>query len=158
MSELLLDTHAWIWWMDHDRRLSTAELAALDSLPTTERPLLCDISLWEAAMLVERGRLSFSVDFRDWLAAAAHPRTVRVIPITPEVAAEVTALPPAFHRDHADRIIVATCRVLNVPLLTRDQSITHSRLVKRWRPSSGTRSRPLTQPRDASVRIKREFI
>jgi PIN domain nuclease of toxin-antitoxin system len=44
-------------------------------------------------------------------------------------------LPAGFHRDPADRVIVATSRVLKLPLLTRDRLITASRLVTRWRPA-----------------------
>lgn len=128
----VLDTHAWIWWVDHDRRLGQAALDALDALPREGRPYLCDISLWEVATLVERGRLSFSLSLAEWLESAAHPRSVQLLPITPAIAAEVAALPSTFHRDPADRVIVATCRVLQAPLLTRDRLITRSRLVKRW--------------------------
>ena len=128
----LLDTHAWVWWVDRDRRLGRRVLDTLDALPEDARPRVCTISLWEVAMLVERRRLSFSGSLAEWLDAAAHPRTVRVIPITPAIAAEVAGLPATFHRDPADRIIVATCRVLDAPLLTRDSLITRSRLIKRW--------------------------
>lgn len=138
MSTPLLDTHAWIWWVDRDRRLGQAALEALDRLPADDRPLLSDISLWEVATLVERRRLAFTVPFDEWLAAAAHPRTVRVVPISPEIAAEVAALPATFHRDPADRVIVATSRVLGVPLLTRDRLITTARLVRRWTAGAST--------------------
>jgi PIN domain len=83
----------------------------------------------------EREHLSLDVPLAEWLAAAAHPRSVRLIPITPQIAAEVAALPAGFHRDPADRVIVATSRVLKLPLLTRDRLITASRLVTRWRPA-----------------------
>ena len=61
------------------------------------------------------------------------PRSVRILPITPAIAAAVANLPESFHRDPADRVIVATARVTGVPLLTRDSRITGARLVKRWR-------------------------
>lgn len=97
--------------------------------------MLCDISLWEVAMLVERKRLSFSMPFAKWLSAAAHPRTVRVQPVTPEIAIEVSRLPSSFHRDPVDRIIVATSRVLGAPLVSQDRLIVGSRLAKAWRPA-----------------------
>ena len=106
--------------------------AQLDSLPRDERPYLSDISLWEVATLVERGRLSLDIALGDWLEAAAHPRSVRLVPITPAIAAGVAELPESFHRDPADRIIVATARVMGIPLLTRDTRITRARLTKRW--------------------------
>ncbi|MBI2833168.1 MAG: type II toxin-antitoxin system VapC family toxin [Acidobacteria bacterium] len=134
MSVPLLDTHAWVWWVDRDARLGRTAIEALDTLPADSRPFLADISLWEVAMLVERGRLSFTVPLAEWLDAAAHPRTVRVVPVTPAIAAEVAELPPRFHRDPADRLIVATARVMNLPVLTRDRRITRSRLASRWQP------------------------
>jgi PIN domain nuclease of toxin-antitoxin system len=129
----LLDTHAWIWWVDQDPRLAPKVLAALDALPPDSRPLVADISLWEVATLVERGRLSLDVPLQEWLAAAAHPHSVRVVPISSQIAGEVAALPESFHRDPADRLIVATSRVLGVPVLTHDVRIAKSGLVRRWR-------------------------
>jgi len=131
----VLDTHAWIWWLDRDSRLPAATILALDALPANDRPMLCDISLWEVAMLVERKRLTFSLPFAEWLSAAAHPRTVRVQSITPDIAIEVSRLPSSFHRDPADRLIVATSRVLGAPLVSQDQLIVGSRLAKAWRPA-----------------------
>jgi PIN domain nuclease of toxin-antitoxin system len=131
----LLDTHAWIWWVDRDRRLGRSTIEALDQLPAEERPLLSDISLWEVATLFERGRLSFTIPFAEWLDAAAHPRTVTIVSISAAIAGELAALPPSFHRDPADRVIVASCRVLGASLLTKDRLIMRSRLVTRWRPA-----------------------
>jgi PIN domain nuclease of toxin-antitoxin system len=128
----VLDTHAWIWWADRDRRLGRSTLDALDDLPGDDRPYLSDISLWETATLVERGRLSFTLPFEDWLEAAAHPRSVRIVAISPAIAVRVAQLPKTFHRDPADRVIVATCQELGAPLLTKDRLIMRSRLVSRW--------------------------
>lgn len=132
MAVPLLDTHAWIWWIEGDRRLQRRVRDTLDRLPPDARPFLSAISLWEVAMLVERGRVVFSVSLAEWLGAAAHPRSVRVVPISPDIAAQTAVLPATFHRDPADRLIVASCRVLGLPLLTRDARILRSRLVTRW--------------------------
>jgi len=127
----LLDTHAWIWWMRRDERLGAASLEYLDRLPLDDRPAVADISLWEIAMLVERQRLALNSPVADWLETASHPRTVRVMPISPSIAAATTTLPRAL-RDPADRIIVATSRVLQLPLLTHDRRILRLRLAERW--------------------------
>ena len=137
MTAPVLDTHAWIWWVAGDPRLPRATASALDALPAGDRPVLCDISLWEVAMLVERRRLSLTIPFEAWVEAAAHPRTVRIQPVTAGIAAEVARLPPTFHRDPADRLIVATCRVLGRPLVSKDTLIAGARLVKAWRPAAG---------------------
>lgn len=129
----LLDTHAWIWWVAQDARLGAKAIAVLDSLPSDRRPFLCDISLWEVATLVELGRLQLDVPLDEWLEAAAHPRSVQLLPVSPRIAAEVARLPDSFHRDPADRIIVAASRAHHISVLTHDERIRRSRLVSLWR-------------------------
>ena len=127
----LLDTHAWIWWVARDSRLGNTTIDALDKLPADDRPFLSDISLLEMAILVGRKRLTLTIPFDEWLETAAHPRSVRLVPMSPLIAAGVAQLTDAF-RDPSDRVIVATCRALDAPLLTRDKLIARSRLAKRW--------------------------
>jgi PIN domain nuclease of toxin-antitoxin system len=136
MTPPLLDTHAWIWWVDQDPRLGAKTIAILDALPREQRPFLCDISLWEVAMLIERGRLELDLPLVEWLDAAAHPRSVQIVPVTPRIAAAVASLPDSFHRDIADRLIVATSRTLKIPVLSHDRLINRSRLVARWGPAA----------------------
>lgn len=130
----LLDTHAWVWWMEGDLKLGRKTLAALDGLPENERPFLCDISLWEIAMLFSLGRWTTRVPFETWLAKASNPRTVSILPITATVGVALTRLPSDLLRDPADRIIVATARALRLPLLTLDRRILASKLTSRWLP------------------------
>ena len=130
----LLDTHAWIWWLHGDARLGKQAFKKLDQLPGDSRPAISDISLWEVATLVSRGRLELESTLDAWLAVAAHPNTVRVLPITAGIAAEVARLPDTFQRDPADRLIVSTSRVHGLSVLTRDAAIAKSGLVRLWSP------------------------
>ena len=132
MSRPLLDTHAWIWWISGDSRLTLREREALDNLLPSERPVLAEISLWEVAMLVERYRLELDMDLERWLAVASAPATVELARLTPAVAAEVARMPEKFHRDPADRLIVATARVMKLRVLTRDKKISAARVVPLW--------------------------
>ena len=128
----LLDTHIWLWWIAGERHLSRREMASLDELPAEQRPYISDISLWEVAVLLELGRWKVAIPFNSWLRAACHPRTVEILPITQDIAAEIARLLATFHRDPADRIIVATARARDLPLLTRDRRILEARLTKKW--------------------------
>lgn len=132
----LLDTHAWVWWLHRDDRVRDAIIAELDSLPVDNRPYVSDISLWEVAMLTARGRVGLTTPLAEWLEAASHPRVVRVVAISAAIAAETVGLAGSALRDPADRIIVATSRMLGVPLLTWDRAILRSRLTKRWKRES----------------------
>jgi len=86
-------------------------------------------------MLVQRGRLVLTEPLGSWLEAASHPRVITVVPIDAAIAAASAEL-PATLRDPADRLIVATSRTLQVPLLTHDVAIARTRLVKRWMPAA----------------------
>ena len=125
----LLDTHILIWWHgDHDQ-LSRDQLEVIEAADA-ETPLqVSDISLWEIATLHGLGRLHLTIPLREWLEMAVAPPLVRRHGITPAVAAELAAFPKSFHRDPADRILVATARVLGATLLTRDRRIAEAGLV-----------------------------
>jgi len=128
----LIDTHIWIWWMGQRSELSTryrAELNALD-----EPPLLSVISLWELSMLVERRSLQLKPSPLKWLDRASRRDAVHLAQITPDVGKELLSLPKTFQGDPADRIIVATARAMNAPLMTMDKRIRRSKLVRLWEP------------------------
>nr|MDQ3314980.1 PIN domain-containing protein [Verrucomicrobiota bacterium] len=82
--------------------------------------------------LVETGEIELAPSPRAWLEAATHPLTVELAQLTRAVALELLELPASPHRDPADRIIVATARALEVPLLTFDRRIRRSGLVELW--------------------------
>jgi PIN domain nuclease of toxin-antitoxin system len=125
----LLDTHVLVWWFGRDPRLSAGQLAVLNGA-TAEAPLwVADITLWEIATLVSLGRIRLHLALRDWLEQATAPPLVQRLPITPAVAAEVAALPDSFHRDPADRILVASARVYGATLLTQDRRILDAGVV-----------------------------
>jgi len=133
---MLLDTHIWIWWLIGGGKLSLAERTAIDAAAQQEPPKVSAISLWEAQMLHSRGRLSLQLPFETWLVQATNPAVVQVIPLDAAVTLELNRLPPDFHGDPADRIIVATARTLRLPLATKDRRIRESNLIQIWSPDS----------------------
>ena len=80
-------------------------------------------------MLYSQGRIRLTIPLREWLGKAVAAPLVRRHGISPAVAAEVASLPDSFHRDPADRILVATARVLGATLLTRDRRIAETEMV-----------------------------
>lgn len=126
---VLLDTHALLYWIDRRDALTKRQRSRLEAASPEEPLLVSDITLWEIATLVNRGRLRLRLPLRDWLEAAVAPPLVRRVAISPAVAAEVAALPDSFHRDPADRILVASARVTGSTLVTQDRRIVDSGLV-----------------------------
>lgn len=74
-------------------------------------------------MLFERNRIELSTTFDAWLAELDNNAFVKFILIDNRIAVEANRLPGDFHRDPADRLIVATARLLDVPLVTADTKI-----------------------------------
>jgi len=128
---VLLDTHVWIWWVTGQKTLTHAELEELGKLAESERLAISAISPWEAQMLHARGRLRLEIPFETWLLQAVAP-PVEVVPLDVSVILALNQLPPSFHGDPADRIIVATARARDLALATRDRGIRRSRTVRLW--------------------------
>lgn len=126
---LLLDTHVLLWWLNDSGRLSAGQREVLGRAGEESPLLVSDISLWEVAMLHSLGRIGLALPLRDWLSKAVAPPLVQRQGISPAIATVVAALPASFHRDPADRIIVATARVLGATLLTQDRRIVEAGLV-----------------------------
>ena len=125
----LLDTHVLLWWLNDRDRLSSAQREIVSEVDSKSPLLVSDITLWEVAMLHSLGRIRLLIPLREWLDKAAAPPLVQRYGISPAIAAEVAALPASFHIDPADRILVATARVLGVTLLTQDRRIIDAALV-----------------------------
>ena len=126
---MVLDTHVLLYWLGADPRLSAAQAEVIRQASPAEPLWVSDISLWEIATLYALSRITLRLPLRDWLEAATAPPLVQRLGITPAVAAAVAALPAWFHRDPADRIIIASAQVLGGALLTRDQRIIDAALV-----------------------------
>jgi PIN domain nuclease of toxin-antitoxin system len=123
---ILLDTHAWIWWASQSPKLSAA---AQEAIANETGVGVAAISCWEAAMLVDKGRLKLDRDVGLWVEQAAALPKVVVLALTPQIAVASVRLPPGFHGDPADRMIMATARQYGVPVVTKDERIRKSGLV-----------------------------
>ena len=99
---------------------------------------LADVSLWEAAKLVEFGRLILAVPFTEFLRQALSPE-LTVLPVTAAIAERVTSLERSgFHKDPADQLIVATALVHRLHLISADARIrTWGRVPILWSAERG---------------------
>ena len=119
---ILLDTHTWIWSYSADKLLSLRAKRIIKNTPANQRAI-ASISIWEFAMMSAKGRITVKVSPEQWLENAIHKTGIRIFDIDSKVALESCNLPGKFHRDPADRIIVATARIHNVTLVTKDQKM-----------------------------------
>jgi len=128
---VVLDTHILVWWCDDDERLSVKAKGRINAaLESEEEILLSSITAWEVSMLVSKNRLTLTMDVDTWLQTVNEIDNVRFVPVDNKVAIESTRLPDEFHKDPADRMIVALARTLSAPLITADEKILNYPHVK----------------------------
>lgn len=116
---ILLDTHIWVWWVSGGRALTPSEFELLTANEAAGIGVSI-MSCWEVAKKVEQGKLELDRDVAAWISAAIVYPGVQLLDLTPAIVVESTRLPTPFHRDPADQLIVATSRVLDIPLVTHD--------------------------------------
>ena len=78
-----------------------------------------------SALLAAANKITLPLPVEDWVRDALAYPGVRLLGLTPEIAIASTRLPGSFHKDPADRILVATTRSLAIPSLTADAKILH---------------------------------
>jgi len=120
---LLLDTHVWLWVVGGVEPLKRSVLSTVEGAARGGRIRVSVISVWEVAMLEAKGRIRLTKDCLAWVRDALAAPGTSLVPLSPEIAVESSRLPGTFHGDPADRILVATARLLGGTLLTRDDGI-----------------------------------
>jgi PIN domain nuclease of toxin-antitoxin system len=116
---IVLDTHALVWWLGRGPLSGTAR-EAISRHAARRAVYASSISTWEIAMLAAAGRLELTIDVADWITRAEAVDSLHFVPLDNRIALASTRLPAPLHRDPADRIIIATARSLEAPLVTRD--------------------------------------
>lgn len=119
---ILLDTHAWLWWIDGSERLGARARKAIASEIAGHGVAVSAISCWEIAMLVRKRRLELTMPVEDWIARCEALPYFTVIPIDARTAIRAAQL-DLEHGDPADRLIVATALSLGATLVTKDEAL-----------------------------------
>ena len=120
---IVLDTHAWIWWVSNPDQLPKTANRLIAKAADDQAIFISSISAWEVAVLVARDRLQLTVPVGDWIAASQALPSVHFVPVDNDIAVRSVLLPGNLHNDPADRIIIATAITRNAVLITKDQKI-----------------------------------
>ena len=110
---LLLDTHALLWWLDDPALLAPAARAAISQ--GRNAVFISAAAAWEIAVKKALGRLKAP----DNLEEVLEEERFHSLPITLAHALAVVSLPP-IHQDPFDRIHAAQAKLENLTLVTRD--------------------------------------
>ena len=127
---ILLDTHAWVWWVNDSQELSPAANKAINTAREESAIYVSSISAWEVALLAAKGRLQLTMDVEDWIVRSEALPFLSFIPVDNRIAVRSITLPGTLHSDPADRIIIASALTLGASIVTKDEKIKRYRHVK----------------------------
>lgn len=118
---MVLDTHALIWWVSDPARVPAKARRLLDAaVKAGEKLTVSSISIWEVAMLVDRGRLTLTLALDVWIEQVESLPFLAFQPVDNRIAARAVRLDGFSPRDPADRMIAATALELGATLITAD--------------------------------------
>jgi PIN domain nuclease of toxin-antitoxin system len=118
---VLLDTCALIWWtLDPEKLSETAALACSEMADTGG--IISSISIWEIGVKIKKGKIDLGISLEEYVSRLKLLDRFRIIPIDETIWMENIALDWS-HKDPADRTIIATAKLENAPIITRDDII-----------------------------------
>jgi PIN domain nuclease of toxin-antitoxin system len=127
---ILLDTHVLVWAAVEPKRLSRAATSALRRARVSDGIAIAAISLWELASLFSRRRIESYGTVEASVQQILDAVGVAIKDMTLEIAVLATQFPDTYSRDPAARLIGATALAEGVALVTHDEKIRRSPLLK----------------------------
>ena len=127
---ILLDTCTFIWDALQPGKLSKKATGLIELGEGNNQLHICDITLWEVARLVKKGKVEIDSTAALFNQLALQARNIQVQPITSDIAELAVSLDSSVNKDPADRIIAATCIIQNATLITADTNLRKSPLLE----------------------------
>lgn len=126
---LLLDTHAFLWWIFDNPKLPLSARARISD-PTAD-VFFSTVSAWEIAIKAGTGRLALPANVAGFVTQQVRANDFLTLPIQLEHALAVHGL-PAIHQDPFDRLLAAQAQVERLTLLTCDQLVQRYPIETVW--------------------------
>lgn len=126
---LLLDTHAFLWFISNDPSLSSSAKASLED--ENNDVFLSLASVWEMAIKVSLGKLSLPTPFEEFITEQLRINAIDRLPITVVHASAVVGL-PFHHRDPFDRLLVVQAQTEGLTLVSRDTALDAYGIGRLW--------------------------
>jgi len=127
LSEYLLDTHIWFWFMIGSSKLPKRLSGLVES--SKAACWLSPISIWELGLLKKKGGIELEGTCREWTDRAFRELPLKEATLTQKVALAEEAIKLA-HRDPADRFLAATALVYDLTLITVDTRLVETEWLK----------------------------
>jgi PIN domain nuclease of toxin-antitoxin system len=127
---ILLDTHILVWMVSSPARLSRAAEREIQKAQRDRGCAISSFTLWELALLFHRNQLRGTGSIENSIRSILDDTGVKVLEITPEIADLAMSFPVTYPKDPGDRLIGATARAYGLTLVTQDEKILASPLVR----------------------------
>ena len=127
---ILLDTHTWLWWLHDPTQISLPAQNVIEEAEKKNEILISSISVWEIAVKHSLNKLELPFPINEWFELAQQQPGMTIEPLSPLDAIHSANLPGEFHKDPADRILVAIARRYDIPIISRDNKIQNYSHVK----------------------------
>jgi PIN domain nuclease of toxin-antitoxin system len=127
---ILLDTHILVWMVSSPARLSRAAEREIQKAQRDRSCAISSFTLWELALLFHRNQLRGTGSIENSIRSILDDTGVKVLEITPEIADLAMSFPVTYPKDPGDRLIGATARAYGLTLVTQDEKILASPLVR----------------------------
>jgi len=125
---IVLDTCAIVWDALDESQLTPKAKNAIECHES--ELVICDISIWEIAMLIKRKRLVVDFPASGFISLLLQSRNFDIQDITPEIAELSVNFGSQINNDPADRLIAATSVLRNAPIITADQNLRDATVVE----------------------------
>lgn len=126
---LLLDTHAFLWFILDDPQLSnTADTLIADPNNEVE---ISPASYWEIAIKISLGKYSLPEPYETFIEREIAANDFRILHIEPKHTAVLTGL-PFHHRDPFDRLLIAQATVEGIPIVSNDPKFDKYAITRLW--------------------------
>lgn len=126
--ELLLDTHALIWFLNGDDSISVKVKREIENLENSK--IVSIASIWEIAIKISLGKLRFSNGFTHFL-NLLEENGFEILPITFEHVIVLSSL-DFIHRDPFDRLLVSQCIANQLTIARKDENIRKYNIRTIW--------------------------
>jgi PIN domain nuclease of toxin-antitoxin system len=126
---LLLDTHAFLWFIEGNLNLSAHARQLIED--ENNQRFLSIASLWEISIKISIGKLELGIPFTEFFQQQVYGNAIALLEIRAEHL-DILAKLPFYHKDPFDRLIIAQSVVENIPLVTKDGAFTNYPVVLLW--------------------------
>jgi PIN domain nuclease of toxin-antitoxin system len=126
---LLLDTHAFLWFITDDPLLSAAAKALIAD-PNNEI-LVSPASYWEIAIKVSIGKYPLTVPYETFITQGIDGNGFKVLPVEPRHTSALIGM-PFHHRDPFDRLLVGQAQIENISLVSNDVILDQYGITRLW--------------------------